>query len=135
MDKMYHYSDETESFLYESVNDVMESLLDAMPKPEFLDYYENNKEVVIYHYDPVPINKMSRSHLLDYVLEFMDDEYLPDFLDQTEQTPAMEAAADEFLNQVELLYPRRSFARFSSSGATEVRVRDWVDKHMPEWKP
>ncbi len=129
---MFHYSMDADC-LFGNIHDAVEKYLDGMPENEFLDSYLNHKVVRIYEYDPLPLNKLSRDYLLDFVLEKMDEDYLPDCCDSTQVTPEMRMIADEFLLKIENIYPQRSFTLKPDSKFINVDVYDWVNENKPEW--
>lgn len=129
---MFHYSKYADC-LYDNIHDAVEEYLDAMPKEVFRDHYDNKRQIRIYKYDPLPLNKLSRDYLLGFVLEKMDEDYLPDCCDSTQVTPEMEMIADEFLWKIENIYPRRSFTLNPDSKFIDIDVVSWVNVNKPEW--
>jgi hypothetical protein len=113
---------------YEEPDAAIENYLDCLAVDNVSELPET---VTLNAYAKVEVNlEKEAADVLDYLLDFWNDEYGGPDDRPEEATSSMKAAAEEFIKKVFAEYDVRACEKVSER---EINVQEWVKKNRPDW--
>lgn len=122
----YDVRKDPEMVQYESIDEAIEMHIDNLTNKEIS---EMPNILNVYEFREVPIKTPSTKWLLDKILEAMDEDYLPDYMEESEATDVMENAAEMFLYIIEKEYNCR---RYESNKKLNINILYWLKQNKPK---
>jgi len=135
-DSIFWAIEDEEELAHTDLDDAVSEYLDGFMSPKMTqddwDAIPETVEVLGYkRMDPLSAGSVDHYGPLDHLLESLDEEYGDPNGDPTKRTPAMEAAAKEFLEKVLAEY--EVWACELSGEKKTINCLDWIKENMPEW--
>ena len=123
MIEYYDVYEDPEQVQYKSIDEAIESYIDNL---SIEDIANLPKELTIYEFEEEPLNLPDTEWLLTTVLDNIDEDYLPEYMDPTEPTDIMRTAAEMFLYVIEKEYKPRAY---KSNSKIDIITDFWLENN------
>lgn len=132
-EKMYFWSDDPNGeTLLSSLNDAVYNYLDQLDKGDFQTLWTSNALVRIFIFKQAEPPTANACRVLDLVLEDMDEDYLPENVDATEQTDEMMSITENYLEEIRSVYPRVAWTH-KKGDVADINILEWIAENNPHW--